>query len=163
MVMNWLSQLEWFLCSHRSPCRWQLGLLQMEPSQKMNSPLHSRLVCKDVLSVAHWWGVLTGTRDPSEIGVSAASASNVRRRGGAGIWERPLSFLSISARLVLVRILLLMRGLRDEASVSAALRACTCPTTRSSPNGRRVPLCPASTMPLGPVGSGSRDAPSGES
>ena len=65
---------------------------------------------------------------------------------------RPLSFLSISARLVFALIRLLMRGLKDEPSVSAAPRACTCPTTRSSPNGRRGPTIPDSTMPLGPVG-----------
>ena len=96
-------------------------------------------------------GVLAGTSDPSEIGTSAASATNVLRRGGPGMWVRPLSFLSISARVVLALIRLLMRGLKDEPSVSAALRACTCPTTRSSPNGRRGPPIPDSTMPLGPV------------
>ena len=38
------------------PYRWQLGLLQVEPSQKMNFPLHPRLVYKDAHVVAHLWG-----------------------------------------------------------------------------------------------------------
>ena len=96
-------------------------------------------------------GVLAGTSDPSEIGTSAASEINVLSRGGPGMFVRPLSFLSISARLVLALIRLLMRGLKDEPSVSAAPRACTCPTTKSSPNGRRSSPLPNSTMPLGPV------------
>ena len=96
-------------------------------------------------------GVLAGTSDPSEIGISAASVISVLNLGGPGMLVRPLSFLSISARLVFVRILLLTLGLTDGPSVSAVLRACTCPTTRSSPNGRRNPPLPGSTMPLGPV------------
>ena len=92
------------------------------------------------------------TSDPSEMGTSAASATKVLRRGGPGRLARPRSFLSISARLVFALIRLLMRGLKDEPSVSAAPRACTCPTTRSSPNGRRGPTLPSSTMPLGPMG-----------
>ena len=107
-----------------------------------------------VYGCARWGplvGVLAGTRDPSDIGASAASEINDLRRGGPGILVRPLSFLSISARLVLALILLLMRGLKDEPSVSAASRACTCPTTRSSPKGRRGSTLPNSTMPLGPV------------
>ena len=83
--------------------------------------------------------------------LSATHQTSVLRRGGPGMLVRPLSFLSISARLVLALIRLLMRGLKDEPSVSAAPRACTCPTTRSSPNGRRGPPIPDSTMPLGPV------------
>ena len=107
-----------------------------------------------VYGCARWGplvGVLAGTRDPSDIGTSAASEINDLRRGGPGTPVRPLSFLSISARLVLALILLLMRGLKDEPSVSAAPRACTCPTTRSSPKGRRGSPLPNSTMPLGPV------------
>ena len=59
-------------------------------------------------------GVLAGTKDPSEIGISAASLTKVLNRGGPGIAERPRSFLSISARLVLALILLLIRGLKDD-------------------------------------------------
>ena len=99
------------LCCHQIPCRWHLGLLQVEPSQKMNSPLHPRLVYKDVHVVAHLWGVLAGTSDPSEIGTSAASVTRVLRRGGPWMLLRPLSFLSISARLVLALMRLLIRGL----------------------------------------------------
>ena len=96
-------------------------------------------------------GVLAGTSDPSEIGTSAASLIKVLSRGGPGILVLPLSFLSNSARLVLVLIRLLTLGLKDDPSVSAGPRACTCPATRSSPNGRRNPPLPGSTMPLGPV------------
>ena len=107
-----------------------------------------------VYGCARWGplvGVLAGTSDPSEIGTSAASVTRVLRRGGPGRLDRPLSFLSISARLVLALMRLLIRGLKDDPSVSAAPRACTCPATRSSPNGRRSPPIPGSTMPLGPV------------
>ena len=96
-------------------------------------------------------GVLAGTSEPSDIGISAASFTRVLNLGGPGIAERPRSFLSISARLVLALILLLIRGLKDDPSVSAEPWACTCPTTRSSPNGRRGPPVPDSTMPFRPV------------
>ena len=96
-------------------------------------------------------GVLAGTIEPSEIGTSAASVTNVLRRGGPGRLVRPLSFLSISARLVFVLMRLLILGLKDDPSVSADPRACTCPATRSSPSGRRRPVLPTSAMPLGPA------------
>ena len=63
----------------------------------MNSPLHPDW-CVWMCSVCPLVGVLAGTRDPSEIGISAASEINDRRRGGAGILARPLSFLSMSGK-----------------------------------------------------------------
>ena len=63
---------------------------------------------------------------------------------------RHLSFLSISARLVFALMRIMILGLKDDPSVSADPRACTCPITRSSPNGRRCAVLPTSTMPLGP-------------
>ena len=65
-------------------------------------------------------GVLAGTSDPSEIGTSAASLTNVLSRGGRGMLVLPLSFFSNSARLVLALMRLLILGLKDDPSVSAA-------------------------------------------
>ena len=70
-----------------------------------------------VYGCARWGplvGVLAGTSDPSEIGTSAASVTRVLRRppGGPGKLVRPLSLLSISARLVLALMRLLIRGSR---------------------------------------------------
>ena len=107
-------------------------------------------------------GVLAGTSDPSEIGTSAASLANVLSLGGSGMLVRPLSLLSNSARLVFALMRLLILGLKDDPSVSAEGRACTCPATRSSPNGRRNPPLPGSTMPLGPAKPVLEVAPSGE-
>ena len=63
-------------------------------------------------------GVLAGTSDPSEIGTSAASVTSVLSRGGPGMLVRPLSFLSISAKLVFALMRLLILGLKDDPSVS---------------------------------------------
>ena len=56
-------------------------------------------------------GELAGKSDPLEMGTSAGSITSVRRRGGSGTRDLPLSFRSNSARLVLVLILLLTLGL----------------------------------------------------
>ena len=94
-------------------------------------------------------GELAGISDPSEVGTSAGSLARVRRRGGSGTRDLPLSLRSSSARLVLALILLLTLGLWDDPAVSVGPRACTCPAIKSSPNGRRRFPLPSSSMPLG--------------
>ena len=93
------------------PYRWQLGLWQKELLQMTNFQPHHRLVYRDVPSECQSWGELAGISEPSEMGTSAGSLTRVRRRGGSGSRERPLSFRSISARLVLALILLFTLGL----------------------------------------------------
>ena len=83
-------------------------------------------------------GEVAGTIDPSEIGTSAGSRLSVLNRGTSGIRDLPLSCLSISARLVLLRNLFLTLGLVANPDVSVLDRACTCPTTRSSLKGMRA-------------------------
>ena len=162
MVMNLI--LVWVRspCSHSDPCRWQLGLLQMEASQMMNSPLLHRLVYTDVLYERHWLGNWLEQKIPSEIGTSAGSHPRVLSLGTSGTRDLPLSLLSSSARQVLERILLLIVGLTDGPDVSVLDRACTCPTIRSSPSGRRKLWLPDSTIASRAGSSWSRDyAPSG--
>ena len=91
-------------------------------------------------------GDMAGTSEPSEIGTSAGSWLRVLRRGTSGTRDLPLSCLSISARLVLLRNLLLTLGLAVCPEVSVLARACTCAATRSSPKGRRALWLPDSTI-----------------
>ena len=56
MVMNLILIWGRFQCSPSGPDRWQLGLLQMEAFQMMNSPLLHRLVYMDVPYERHLQG-----------------------------------------------------------------------------------------------------------
>ena len=107
-------------------------------------------------------GEVAGAREPSEIGTSAGSQPKVRNLGTSGTRDLPLSLLSISARLVLARILLLTLGLTDGPEVSVLARAWTCPTIKSSPKGRRSPWLFASTIASWARGNNHQEhAPSG--
>ena len=98
-------------------------------------------------------GELAGTSDPSEMGTSAGSLARVRRRGGSGTRDLPLSLRSSSARLVLALILLLTLGLWERPRCIWWPTGMHMPTIKSSPIGRRRFPLPSSTMPLGLSGA----------